>query len=288
MVVIDLLNGLAFGLVLFLIAAGLSLIMGVMGILNLAHGSMYMIGGYIGWTMAVDYNIGFWASALVAAVAVGAIGLLLERVLFRRLHGRFDNQVLATLGLIYVIANATTWIWSAEPRAPYTPSILRGSIQIFDQNYAKIRIGLIVIGLVLAIALWWLQDRTRLGAMVRAGMDDRDMTRAMGVNVGAVSAAVFVIGSCVVGLSGVLGQQIIGLNPQLGTDMLLLALVVLIVGGVGSVQGALLGAILIGMVNSFGQALFPEIASYLPYAAMIVVLAIRPSGLLGRPELVRR
>jgi branched-chain amino acid transport system permease protein len=278
--VVDLFNGLAFGMILFLIAAGLSLIMGVMGILNLAHGALYMVGGYIGWTIAVHADLGFWAGALGAA--------LCERLLLRRLHGRFDEQVLATLGVTYILTNAVIWIWGAEPKVPFAPSVFDGSVSLFGERYATVRVALIVIGLVLAVALWWLQDRTRLGAMVRAGMDDAQMSRAMGINVGAVSATVFAFGSLVVGFSGVLGQQIIGVQPDLGLSMLLLALVVLIVGGVGSVQGALLGAVLIGLVNSYGTSLFPSLAAFLPYAAMILVLVVRPYGLLGRPELVRR
>jgi branched-chain amino acid transport system permease protein len=286
--IVDLFNGLAFGMILFLIAAGLSLIMGVMGILNLAHGALYMVGGYIGWTVAVHVDMGFWAGALAAALCVAVVGFALERLLLRRLHGRFDEQVLATLGVTYILTNAVIWIWGAEPKVPFAPSVFGGSTSLFGERYATVRIALIVIGLVLAVALWWLQDRTRLGAMVRAGMDDAQMSRAMGINVGAISAAVFAFGSLVVGFSGVLGQQIIGVNPDLGLSMLLLALVVLIVGGVGSVQGALLGAVLIGLVNSYGTALFPALAAFLPYAAMILVLVVRPHGLLGRPELVRR
>lgn len=276
------LDGLSFGMILFLIAAGLSLIMGVMQILNLAHGALFLLGGYIGWTVAVEQGLGFWASLPLAGAAIALLGLAIERLL-RGMHGRLDNQVLATLGLSYILVNAIVWIWGAEPKVPYLPVALDGSLSVGAEPYPAVRIAVIVAGAAMAAALWWFQERTRLGATVRAGMDDRETAASLGINVGAVSAAVFALGCFVAGLSGVLGQQLSGLKPADGTSMLLLALVVLVVGGVGRVQGALLGALLIGLVNSFGLMLFPSLASFTVYAAMILVLAVRPGGLLGRP-----
>jgi branched-chain amino acid transport system permease protein len=280
------LDGLSFGMILFLIAAGLSLIMGVMQILNLAHGALFMLGGYVGWTVAVEHGYGFWVSLLVAGVAIAVLGLVIER-LMRGMHDRLDNQVLATLGISYIITNVVIWIWGAQPKVPYLPSLFDGSVSVGSESYPAVRIAVIGAGVAMAIALWWFQERTRLGAMVRAGMDDRETAYSLGVNVGAVSAAVFVLGCFIAGISGVLGQQLSGLKPADGTAMLLLALVVLVVGGVGRVQGALLGALLIGLVNSFGLTLFPSLASFTVYAAMIIVLVIRPGGLLGRPEGMR-
>jgi branched-chain amino acid transport system permease protein len=280
------LDGLSFGMILFLIAAGLSLIMGVMQILNLAHGALFMLGGYVGWTVAVEHGHGFWISLLVAGVTIAVLGLVIER-LMRGMHDRLDNQVLATLGISYIVTNVVIWIWGAQPKVPYLPSIFEGSVSVGSEPYPTVRIAVIGAGVAMAIALWWFQERTRLGAMVRAGMDDRETAYSLGVNVGAVSAAVFVLGCFIAGISGVLGQQLSGLKPADGTTMLLLALVVLVVGGVGRVQGALLGALLIGLVNSFGLTLFPSLASFTVYAAMIIVLVIRPGGLLGRPEGMR-
>jgi branched-chain amino acid transport system permease protein len=277
------LDGLSFGMILFLIAAGLSLIM---QILNLAHGALFMLGGYVGWTVAVEHGYGFWVSLLVAGVAIAVLGLVIER-LMRGMHDRLDNQVLATLGISYIITNVVIWIWGAQPKVPYLPSLFDGSVSVGSESYPAVRIAVIGAGVAMAIALWWFQERTRLGAMVRAGMDDRETAYSLGVNVGAVSAAVFVLGCFIAGISGVLGQQLSGLKPADGTAMLLLALVVLVVGGVGRVQGALLGALLIGLVNSFGLTLFPSLASFTVYAAMIIVLVIRPGGLLGRPEGMR-
>jgi branched-chain amino acid transport system permease protein len=280
---ISTLDGLSFGMILFLIAAGLSLIMGVMQILNLAHGVLFLLGGYIGWTVAVEHGGGFWLSLLIAGVAIGALGLAIERMV-RGMHDRLDNQVLATLGVSYIVTNVIIWIWGAEAKVPYIPSGLDGSFSIGSHSYPTVRVGVIVAGIILAVALWWFQERTRLGAMVRAGMDDRETAYSLGVNVGLVSAIVFVLGCFIAGMSGVLGQELSGLKPADGTTMLLLALVVLVIGGIGRIEGALLGALLIGLINSFGLTLFPKFSSFLVYAAMILVLAIRPSGLLGRPE----
>lgn len=280
---ISTLDGLSFGMILFLIAAGLSLIMGVMQILNLAHGVLFLLGGYIGWTVAVEHGGGFWLSLLIAGMAIGILGLAIERMV-RGMHNRLDNQVLATLGVSYIVTNVIIWIWGAEAKVPYVPSGLDGSFSIGSHSYPTVRIGVIAAGIILAIALWWFQERTRLGAMVRAGMDDRETAYSLGINVGLVSAIVFVIGCFIAGMSGVLGQQLSGLKPADGTTMLLLALVVLVIGGIGRIEGALLGALLIGLINSFGLTLFPEFSSFLVYTAMIIVLVIRPSGLLGRPE----
>lgn len=284
--IVSTLDGLSFGMILFLIAAGLSLIMGVMQILNLAHGALFMLGGYIGWTVAVEQGLGFWVSLLVAGVAIAALGLVIER-LMRGMHDRLDNQVLATLGISYILTNVVIWVWGAQPKVPYVPTLFDDAIGVGSESYPTVRIAVIGIGAATAIALWWFQERTRLGAMVRAGMDDRETAYSLGVNVGAVSAVVFVLGCFIAGVSGVLGQQLSGLKPADGTAMLLLALVVLVVGGIGRVQGALLGALLIGLITAFGLTLFPSLSAFLVYAAMIVVLAIRPGGLLGRPEGMR-
>jgi branched-chain amino acid transport system permease protein len=285
--IVSILNGLSYGMILFLIAAGLSLIMGVMQFLNLAHGALFMLGGYIGWTVAVEHGAGFWVAVLVAGLAIALIGFVMERLLLRRLHDQLDNQVLATLGITYIITNLTIWIWSAQPKVAFVPSSFEGSLTIAGESYPTSRIAVLGAGAIVAVALWWFQDRTRMGAMVRAGMDDRETASSLGVNVGAVSAIVFTVGCFVAGLSGVLGQQLTGLQPGQGTSVLLLALVVLVLGGIGTVQGALLGALLIGLVNSFGQLLFPDLAAFTIYAAMILVLVVRPGGLLGRPEALR-
>lgn len=285
---VSVMDALSFGMVLFLAAAGLSLVMGVMQVLNLAHGALFMVGGYVAWSVTVDHGGGFWVGLLVAGATVALLGIALERLFLRRMPGELDNQVLVTLGVLYIVTNATVWIWGAEAKAPFFPPGLDGAIAIGSEHYSEARLALIGLGAVFVAALWWFQDGTRFGAMMRAGMDDRETAMSLGVNVAAVSAVVFAVGAAAAGVGGVLGQQLTGLQPDDGTSILLLALVVLIVGGVGTVQGALAGALLIGAVQSFGQTLFPDFAAFLMYAAMILVLFLRPSGLFGREAAVRR
>ena len=280
--VLSTLNGLSYGLVLFLLAAGISLIYGVMGILNLAHGALYMVGAYVGWSIAVQYGMNFWLAVLMGGLAAGIIGLLMERVFFRRLYKQLNEQVLLTCGFIYILTNLRYWFLGVEYRAPFTAPILAGSFNIAGMTYPIARITVIFIGLIIAVGLWWLQDKTRVGAIVRAGMDDKETTMSLGINLGLVSTAVFFLGSFIAGFAGVIGAQLVGVSPTLSIDILLLSMVVLVIGGLGSVQGVLLGGILIGATDAFGKALFPELAMFFIYLAMIIILVVRPRGLLGR------
>ncbi|MFC1907269.1 branched-chain amino acid ABC transporter permease [Chloroflexota bacterium] len=280
--VLSTLNGLSYGLILFLLAAGISLIYGVMGILNLSHGALYMVGAYVGWSMAVQNGYNFWLAVLMGGLAAGLLGLVMERVFFRRLYKQLNEQVLLTFGFIYILTNLSIWIWGATYRASFTAPILAGSFHIAGLTYPIARITVIFIGLILAIGLWWLQDKTRVGAIVRAGMDNKEITMSLGINLGLVSTSVFFLGAFIAGFAGVIGAQLVGVSPTLSIDILLLSMVVLVIGGLGSVQGALLGGILIGCIDAFGKALFPELAMFFTYLAMIFVLAVRPRGLLGR------
>ena len=280
--VFSLLNGISWGAVLFLVTSGLSLILGVMGILNLAHGAVYMVGAFVGWTIVVQYGLNFWLAALIGGLSGGLIGLIIERIFLRHLYKQFNEQVLLTFGFDYILVNLAIWVWGARSRAPFTTSLLSGSVSIMGLSYPKARIAIIVIGGILAIGLWWLQNKTRLGAIVRAGMDDKEMTMGLGINLPLISMLVFFLGSFLAGFAGVIGAQVLGAYPSLATDILLLALVVVIIGGVGSVEGALFGSMLIGIIDAFGKALFPEIAMFTIYLAMVISLSIRPWGLLGR------
>lgn len=282
LVVLNVLNGISFGMVLFLLASGLSLIFGVMGILNLAHGALYMVGAYVGWTIAIQYGINFSLAILASGSVAGLLGLLMERVFFRHLYKQLNEQVLLTFGFIYILTNLCMWVWGPLFKAPFTARILSGSLHIGSLTYPAGRAGIIVIGIVMAILLWWLQDKTKIGAIVRAGMDNAEMTQALGLNLGLVTTALFFVGSFIAGVAGVIGAQLLGVSLSLSGDTLLLALVVIIVGGVGSVQGAMLGALLIGTIDAFGRALFPEFAMFTMYLAMIVILVVKPAGLLGR------
>jgi len=280
--IINLLNGLSYGMVLFLIASGMSVVMGAMNIINLAHGVLYMIGGYVGWTIAVKFGAPFVLGLLAGGLAAGFTGLMLERGFLRYLYKQPNEQVLLTFGFVYILTNLSLWVWGGWPRMPFTAKFLSGSFEILGRAYPKARMATIIIGLVMAIVLWWLQDKTRVGAMVRAGMDNKEMAMGLGINMERVFALVFFVASCIAGVAGVLGAQLLGVYNALGLEILLLALIVIIVGGVGSVQGALLGGILIGVIDAFGRALFPKLAMFTMYFTMIIILLVRPSGLLGR------
>lgn len=281
-ILLNLLNGISFGSILFLLASGLSIILGVMGILNLAHGALYMLGAYIGWTLAVRCGLNFALAILGGGVGAGLVALAIYHGVLRHLYRRLNQQVLVTIGFIYILTNLSIWVWGPAPRAPFTASVLTGSFHIAGALYPVARMTIIVIALALAVGLWWLQDKTRVGAIVRAGMDDKEVTTGLGINLGRVSIAVFFLGSLVAGIAGVIGAQLLGVNAGLSWDVLLLAIVVVVVGGMGSVQGALVGSMLIGLVDAFGKALFPQLAMFTVYIAMIIILLVRPSGLLGR------
>jgi branched-chain amino acid transport system permease protein len=280
--VINMLNGLSYGMVLFLIASGMSIVLGAMGITNLAHGAIYMVGAYVGWTVAVQWKASFGMGLLAGGLSAGLVGLAIERGLIRRLYKQPNEQVLLTFGFVYILTNLCLWVWGGWPRPPFTAKFLAGSVEIMGRSFPKARIAIILVGFVLAIILWWLQDRTRAGAIVRAGMVDKETTMGLGINLELTFAVIFFISSFIAGAAGVVGAQILGVRTSLGMEVLLFALIVIIVGGVGSIQGALLGGLLIGIIDAFGRALFPQLAMFTMYLTMIVVLIVRPTGLLGR------
>ena len=274
-------NGLSFGMILFLLASGFSLVFGAMGILNLSHGALFMIGGYVGWTVSVSNGLNFWLGAVAGGLTAGVLGLGLERLSLRRLHGRLNEQTLLTFGVLLILTNLTQWIWGPIAKPAYTAPYLTGSISIFGWTYPLARLSIIVIGVVVAAAVWWLQRRTRIGAMVRAGMENSEMAMALGVNVQRVFIALFFIGSFLAGFAGVLGAQLLGADLRIGIRALLLSVVVVVVGGIGSVVGALLGGVIIGMIDVLGRAYFPQFAMFTIFVALIVILLLRPSGILG-------
>lgn len=278
----NLLNGISYGMILFLIAAGMSIVMGVMGITNLAHGALYMVGAYVGWTVAVKLGLDFWLAAVAGGIAGGLIGLLMERVFLKQLYKQVNEQVLLTYGFVYILTNICIWIWGGRYRLQFTAPYIFGSVDLGDFSFPLTRIVITGLGFIIAASLWYLQNKTRIGAIVRAGMDDKEMIQGLGINLNVVVMLVFFIASFIAGFAGVIGAQVLSTYPGIGLDVLLQALVVIIVGGVGSIQGALLGGLLIGLIDTFGKALFPGLAMFTIYLAMIVVLLFKPSGLLGR------
>ncbi|MBI2315674.1 MAG: branched-chain amino acid ABC transporter permease [Betaproteobacteria bacterium] len=278
---IQFINGIAYAMILFLIASGFSLIFGTMGILNLAHGTFCMLGVYFGLSMA-SWSESWLLGLLAGGAGVALLGFALERSLLRRLYRQENEQVLLTLGLVYIFANLALWIWGPDPFMGDAPAILSGLVAIGGAGIPVYRLFIVILGIAVFAGLWWLQDKTRAGAIVRAGMDDKEMTLALGVNYGTVCSVVFALGSALVGLAGFLSGPISGVHPEMAWDILPLALIVVVVGGVGSVQGAFLGAIVIGLIETFGKVYFPALAQYAIYIALVAMLLVKPSGFLGR------
>lgn len=277
-----LLSGLSYGMLLFLIASGLSLILGVMGILNLAHGSLYMIGAYVGLSLVQRFDAPWILALLGAAIAAAILGFLMERLLLRRLHRRYNQQVLLTLGLVYIFGNVALWLWGSFPLSGRPPAFLSGSVAIGRYDFPVYRLALLAFGIAVAAGLTWFQNRTRAGAIVRAGMDDRDMVMALGINYPLVASSVFVLGAFLAGLAGFIGAPMLGANWNMAFPVLLSAMIVVVIGGLGRIEGTLLGALLIGVFDTLGRIFFPEFAMFTIYAVFIAVLLLRPAGLLGR------
>ncbi len=275
---LNFLNGLSFGAVLFLLASGLSLVLGLMGILNLAHGALFLFGAYVGISVSKT-GANFLLSALLGGVAAAAIGLIMERGFLRHLRGMILEQVLISFGFIYVLTNLANWIWGTRTQIVASP--VSGFVMIGDMHFPNYRLLLVAIGLIVAVGLH-LFDRSRIGAMVRAGMDNPEMTGGLGINLVLVSTGVFCIGAFLAGFAGILGVPIVGAYPEIALDALTLALIVVVVGGTGSIQGALVASLILGLLDSFGKALFPALASFSIYIALILILLFRPEGLLGR------
>lgn len=277
-----LLNGISLGCILFLIASGLSLVMGSMGIVNLAHGALYMVGSYVGWSVAIKEQLPFWVAILAGAAAAALVGLITQQAFFRHLGGMIDEQLLVSFGIIYILIDAVQSIWGTNAKAPFSIPSLNGSVNLLGFTYPTARVFIMVIGIGFVAGLWWLQQRTRVGAIVRAGMDDPQMVRNLGINLELVAAGLFVVGSAVAGAAGVIGGLVLGAQPSFGIDMMLLALVVVVLGGVGSIPGALIGALVVGITQAVSVVLFPSFSSFSLYVVMAFVLLVRPSGISGR------
>src|SRR5580704_6247322 len=270
--VVQTLNGISFGMLLFLLAAGLSLIYGLMKILNLTHGSFYLLGGYIG--LVVVHKTGSFVIAF--------IGVIMERFFLRRVHLQELPQALLTFGFLFIFSDLATVIWGSNPQTMPKPAMFGSSIQIGSFFYPSYRLFIIGFGSVVAALLWWLQEGTRVGAMVRASVDDEEVARALGINVSLLFTLVFALGAFLAALGGVMGGPIVGVYPGADFEVLLLGFVVVIIGGLGSLKGALAGGLIVGLLDKFGKVFFPEFALFTIFAPMAVILAVRPAGLFGR------
>ncbi len=279
--IIQTLNSLSLGGLLFLLAAGFSLIFGVMRIANLTHGSLFMLGAYLGVTvLKIVPNL--WLAALLAGAAVAAFGALVERLLLRPLANKPLGQVLVTLGLSFIVADLCLMIWGGDPIPLPTPTSLQRPIVLGSIAFPAYRLVVLGIAVVTAIALQMLMEWTRLGAMIRAGVDDMQMARAVGIPISRLFTMVFCLGAALAGAGGVIGGPIMSAYPGLDADMLPLALIVVILGGVGSLPGAFVGSFITAAIYTFGSTLFPDLAYVILFLPMIVVIAFRPRGLFGR------
>jgi branched-chain amino acid transport system permease protein len=279
--IIQTLNSLALGGLLFLLSAGFSLIFGLMRIANLTHGALFMLGAYIGVSvLKIVPNL--WLAALASGATIAVFGGLLERFILRRLPGNALGQVLVTLGIAFIIADLCLIVWGGDPIPVQTPEFLREPLVVGGVAFPTYRLAVILIAVLTALGLYLLIERTRLGAMIRAGVDDVQMARAVGIPVSRLFTIVFCLGAALAGAGGVIGGPILSAYPGLDGDMLPLALIVVILGGMGSLVGAFIGSVIIGFVYTFGTALLPDLAYVILFLPMIFVIAFRPRGLFGR------
>ena len=277
------LNGLTLAGIIFLVSSGFTLVFGVMRVTNLSHGAVYLLGGYIGYSV-IGATHNFFYGLAAAAIAMAFFGLLLERTLITWLGGSEMSELLATLGLIFVLDDVALAIWGGSPLTINLPGILGKSTTLPFSGvvYPNGRIFILGVSIVVALGLYYLLRRTRVGAIIRAGVDDREMVSALGINVRLVFSLVFMLGALLAGFAGVLGGTVLGIYTGGDSDILLFALAVVIVGGLGSYEGAILGSLIIGLIDNYGTAYLPAVAYSILFIPVIIVLLVRPQGLLGK------
>ncbi len=281
--VVTLLNGLTLGSLYFIVASGFTLVFGLMRNVNLAHGSLYLLGGYIGYTVAE--KSGWWLLAVASGfLGAAVVGLLIQVAILRHMQGQELRQTLVTIGLSIVIADILLWFFTGEVHQMEAPEWLRGPIRGLPvvNAYSAYRLSLLGFGIAIGVALWLFLNRTRVGMMIRAGVDDRAMLAASGVNVNLVFAITFAIGAGLAGIGGVIGAVELSMVPGEDTRLLLASLIVVIVGGMGSVVGAAIGAAILGLAETFGLAYAPTYSVVFTFVILVLVLAFRPRGIMGR------
>jgi branched-chain amino acid transport system permease protein len=275
------LNGLSFGALLFLLASGFTLVFGLMKIVNLAHGAFYLVGGYVG-IAAFGATRSFLVAVLAGAATAAVFGLASERLLLRRVRGQELPEVLLTVGIALIIADGCLAVFGGNPRSIPIPTPLAGSVRLGTYAYPAYRLFVIALAATVGVVLYLMQHRTRRGALIRAGVDDREIAEAMGIDVPRVFTAMFVFGGALAGLAGVVAAGLLTLRPGADTDILLFALVVVVIGGLGSLQGAAVGSVLIGLVDAFSKLWVPELSYFAVFAPMAIILMFRPAGLFAR------
>jgi len=279
--VIQAFNGISYGALLFLVGSGLSLIFGVMRIANLSHGAYFLWGGYI--ALSVINATGSWALSIpVAGLAVALIGLAMERIFLRPLGSETLRQMLLTVGFAFLFQQGALDIWGGNNMDINPPAMLTRSVVIGGMYFPAYRIFMIALALVIGVTLWLAMEKTRMGAAVRATVDDAQMARGVGIDTNRISMFIFALGAFLAAVGGVAGGAFLGVYPGLDFEMLPLAFAVVIIGGMGSLSGAAIGALAVGLADNFGKALFPEVSYFTLYAPMVLILAIKPTGLFGR------
>jgi branched-chain amino acid transport system permease protein len=281
MLVIQLLNGLSFGALLFFMAAGLSLMFGLMRVVNLAHGSYFMIGAYTGWFVAKTSG-SFLLAVVVSLLTVSAVGFLMERFFIRFLYRQELEQFMLTFGFIYIFADAVRWAFGGHFKMLSKPDVFSGIVSIMEYSFPVYRLVLILVAMAVGVGLWLFQSKTRLGTVIRAGVDDAEMVRALGINIWKIFTLVFTLGAALAAFGGVMACPLTGAYLGMDLDIVILSFVVLVVGGMESLKGAAVASFLIGEVDTFGKAFLPELAMVMIFVVMTVVLIIRPSGLFGK------
>ena len=274
-------NGISYGALLFLLGSGLSLIFGVMRIVNLSHGSYFLLGGYV--ALSVILATGSWVLAIpIAALSIALVGLLMERLFLRRLGFDPLRQVLLTVGFAFLFQQAALDIWGGDNKDIVPPVSLTQSAVVGGLHLPGYRVFMIAMAAAIGLILWLVMEYTRLGAAVRATVDDAQMARGVGIDTSRISMFIFALGAFLAGLGGVIGGGFLGVYPGLDFQILPIAFAVVIIGGMGSLAGAAIGSLLVGIADNFGKALFPEISYFTLYAPMALILAVRPTGLFGR------
>ena len=284
-IVAQTLNALSQAAILFFIACGLTLIFGIMRIINFAHGGLFMVGAYVGYS-TVAYTGSFWLSLLVAPIAVAAIGGVFEKVFLSRLYVRNDGgaYLMLTFGLAIILAQAVHLIWGPQPRSVAIPDLLRGVVVILNQPFPIYRLFLIAIGAAAAIALWQFLERTRAGLLIRAVSQNAEMVHALGTDVALVRTGIFMLGCAIAALGGVLSAPLVTAFLGMGSTVIIDAFVIVIIGGMGSFLGSIVGSLLVAFVQVFGAYYFQDLALAIIYLLMLLVLIVRPGGLLGKEQ----
>lgn len=280
---LTLLNGLTLSALYFIVASGFTLVFGLMRNVNLAHGSLYLLGGYVGFTIAEQ--TGWWILALAGGFLAAAIaGLLIQVLILRHMQGQDLRQTMVTIGLSIVIADVLLWVFTGQVHQMEAPEWLQGPIRDIPviRAFSAYRLSLLGFGIVIGVFLWWLLNRTKVGAMIRAGVDDRAMLAAAGVNVNLVFAITFMLGAGLAGIGGVIGAVELSMVPGEDTRLLLASLIVVIVGGMGSVVGAAIGAVILGLAETYGLAYAPTYSVVFTFIILVLVLAFRPRGIMGK------